>query len=213
MKSKCNLMALVGALAGLGVWPGTAADDFGLGEGVGYFRFEAGVSLPQEVSIRSVAGVDLSGVEASFDPGPRTTLALGIAYQKYFSFEIESGWLYNQGEVEDEAGRTKLDMHQVPIMANAIVRFPVHSRIYPYAGGGAGGVGTFWESRESDSDFSEDDWVFGYQAFAGVAFALKKNLDLGVFYKFLGTEDHEFGDVSAGRTHTHSFGANLVWRF
>ena len=101
---------------------------------------------------------------------------------------------------------------QVPIMAAAIYEFNLGSgdrtdksamagwRFRPYAGGG---IGTVYINSKStitasgtETDLGGTDWVFGFQALAGIEYELSNNLYLSLSYRFLGLTSANFGRPS-----------------
>lgn len=98
------------------------------------------------------------------------------------------------------------ELYQIPILANLQYDVSFAPRWSAYVAGGAGAVLGLFHLGESSSrvagdavlevterDADEDwDMVFGYQAKAGVRFAVSPRSDLDLSYKFLGTLGYDW---------------------
>lgn len=94
------------------------------------------------------------------------------------------------------------DVSALGFMVNGWYDFNTGSRWTPYLGIG---VGT---AQISINDASvtilgvdvpladDDDWVFAYQAGAGITYEISPNVDISLGYRFFGTSDPDFTDVS-----------------
>jgi opacity protein-like surface antigen len=104
-------------------------------------------------------------------------------------------------------------------MMNGLIDFDLDRRqtISVYAGGG---IGSSWVKA-----FGADDGSFAWQAIAGLRFAVSRNVDVGVKYRYFQTNGLNFRatavDVNgtpfamdlAGRFHSHSILASLIYNF
>ncbi len=175
-----------------------------------YLGINGGGTFVQDLTFKD----DLGSGKLRFDPGFRLDVAGGYDFTDWLAGEIETGFTINIAKAISEDGfeRNSLVMFQVPIMANLRYRVPVRCRLRPFIGAGAGGVYT---SLENDSLFANDqtghDFVFGYQAFAGVHYQLNPKLEMGLQYKFMGTGQHHFENL--GQTMTHAVSVSFALRF
>ena len=66
-------------------------------------------------------------------------------------------------------------------------------------------------------DIANTDFTFSYQAFVGLNYEISEHLAVGVGYKFLRTQDHNWADggvtLQTDGTCTHSVTASFVWKF
>ena len=108
------------------------------------------------------------------------------------------------------------DLFQIPILVNLQYDFSFAHRWSAYVAGGVGAIlGVFRlgegntrvsgdavldvTEREADEDL---DVVFGYQAKAGVRFAIDVSSDIDLSYKFLGTTGYDW-ELDGDRLRTH----------
>jgi len=168
------------------------------GEEKGYFKVDAGATLPLNFKITELANVPTPDTEASLDPGVRLDLIKGFRLSETVVLELEVGVLYNSFDQLSVKGgaSAKLDgnLWQVPILMNAVYSFRLGSKFKPFVGAGVGGVLTFLEGN--DFDMTKSDLQFGFQGMAGVKYELSDATEIGVAYKFLGSLSHEFSDTA-----------------
>ena len=127
---------------------------------------------------------------------------IGARILPFLSSEARSGYIW--GEDSDS------DLWAVPILGNLRLTIPL-LLFKPYAGAG---IGTFYlHTHESRPNVSATvhDWVFGWNAFAGLDLRLGPVI-LGVEIKYLGTAE---ADTARGQASLEgvSLLANLGFRF
>ena len=185
-------------------------------EGAGpYLRAGVGPSFFQDGRLKQFGGPADSSVQ--YDTGLAGDLAFGYAFNQFFSLDFESGYI--GARIHSVAGYTSdhSSIANVPLLANATLFLPIpHSNVVPYAGVGAGGaVSVFDTDGLSDGvttvDGRESDTEFAWQAFAGVRFMLSPHASLGVGYKYFATGAPTFSyppspnfDVGFRGVQTHS---------
>ncbi len=172
-----------------------------------FLNLDAGLALQQDIGVQ-----DTGGGKLSFDPGLRVDLSGGVHLAPSWKAEAELGFIYNAGDsVGDEPLVSQNpDYCQVPLMGNVIYTLPLRGPVSAYVGAGIGGVwGVLWH----DILGSEDGVAFGYQAIAGVKYALNEELDLGLSYKFLGTTEHDLGAARVDGTSSHSILGAITFKF
>jgi opacity protein-like surface antigen len=161
-----------------------------------YCRFELGPSVFQDGRLTQFGGPASSTVE--YDVGFAGSAAFGYAFNPYLAADFEFGGIGTQ--IHSVSGYYLSDtyMDNLPFMANFTLSFPIRRTILvPYLGGGVGGSLTifstdgFW--NESVVVFGDDsEFVFAWQAFAGLRFQLNKQMSLGIGYKYFATQDSSF---------------------
>lgn len=172
-----------------------------------FLGLDAGLALQGDITVQ-----DTGGGKLSFDPGLRVDLSGGVQLARSWKAEVELGFIYNGG---NSVGDEPLVSHnpdycQVPLMGNVSYTLPLRGPVSAYVGAGIGGVwGVLWH----DILGSEDGVAFGYQAFAGVKYALNEDLDLGLAYKFLGTTEHDLGSERVDGAFSHSILAAITFKF
>jgi OmpA-OmpF porin, OOP family len=172
-----------------------------------YLDAAGGVAIQQDVNIKN------SGGKVDFNPGFRSGLAVGYNFCDSFSAEFETGVIGNS------IIGASADIYEIPMLANVIYKIPTHSAWTPYFGVGAGGAATMLRSSNVPLGFPKDatDLTFAFQGTAGLKYALGKNMELGVAYKFLGTTDHSWSQngvtFKTDGTMTHSIVATFTWSF
>lgn len=133
--------------------------------------------------------------------------------------EIELGWR--------SAGLKTLDGHDskyggstssLSLMANGLYEFLPKSSWHPFLGAGLGAARTSVRWKNDEGIFLKDaDWVFAYQAIAGVSYDLNRNWALKAQYRYFGTLDPSYtstsGDVGEVGYASHSILAGVTYKF
>jgi OOP family OmpA-OmpF porin len=213
MKKTIGLMAGIGAASFLGAATGLAQNY----PGEVYFNGSLGGALQQDMRVKNAGG------KVGFDPGVRFDFSGGINFSPYISAELETGIIGNRLDTFNGISLSSMGQHgyltQVPLLANLIFRAPLRYGITPYIGGGVGGVASTLYLRQPGDRDSDTDINFAYQGMAGVKFALNRNMEVGVGYKFLGTPPHTwFRDdpnlyTRSGQMFSHSILATFTFNF
>jgi opacity protein-like surface antigen len=159
-----------------------------------YFRVNVGPSIPQDGHLTDYGGLT-SGNAVSYDVGLMMDFVGGYAFNKWAAVELEVGWNFN--EIGSIQGFSQSDtfFYNFPILANLVLQYPIpRTRIVPYVGGGVGGSATIFDtdglyfpagSFTPTSVFGSDsDFVFAYQAFAGLQVELNDKMLLGLGYRY-----------------------------
>lgn len=176
-----------------------------LPEGAGpYFRADIGPTIFQDGTLRTFSGsfpsVNGPRARVNYDVGVSADAAIGYAVDKYVGFDFETGYIW--GEINNVPGYDSngSTIANVPLLVNAMFSVPIpHTNIVPYAGIGVGGsvadfdAHGFGPSGSGTAAYGEEtDFVFAYQAFAGVRFMLSPNVSVGLGYKYFGTGNPTF---------------------
>ena len=170
----------------------------------------------------------------TFGSGFGGSFALGYEVNPSIRGEVELS--YRRSEIDDETYRYEVyqpirisgidgHMSSFSIMGNAIYTFNA-GRLRPYLGAGIGIARVGWDSdaqtatrttagestEVSHPAISEYEPVFGYQAMAGVGFAVTESTEVRAGYRYMQTEDIEVnGDDTSYAT--HNIEAGVVFRF
>ncbi len=164
-----------------------------------YLKIDGGANIMQDATVEGINGTTFSPIglwdvpeaevksfDAELDTGFRLGLIAGYNLNEWVALEFESGFMYNGIKDSDDAW-----LGSVPLMANVVFRFENETKLVPYIGGGGGGALTmFNDSYDSDSDF-----VYAWQAKAGVAYNLNDNVSVELVYKLFATGDQEYFDA------------------
>ena len=196
----------------------------GRGQGF-YFNANAGVSFAEKVDLREFL-VSTPGTKLEFDPGPRLALAGGYNFNSFIGVQLETGFIANNVKGVSGGGDIDAALAHVPILADVVLRYDKPDcKWVPYAGIGAGGgISTIGldDVRAPNGavvDGSDSDFVFAWQAFAGVRYKFWNNMSIGAGYKYYyagnATWDVEnsSGDIKTGKAQVHSFGVDFTMTF
>ena len=108
-------------------------------------------------------------------------------------------------------------LYQVPLLATVSYRLLLKSGWTPFVGAGVGGVKSLIDLKTPLGDLSNSDFTFAYQVVAGCNYAVSKNCEVGIAYKFLATQDHDWADggisLRTDESISHSFLASFTWKF
>lgn len=122
------------------------------------------------------------------------------------------------------AGAAVGNISNLAFMANGYYGYNVTNALSLYAGGGVGAailkVDGF-RGVNGTATFTDSKTVFAFQAIAGTAYMLSRNISLGVEYRFFGTSGTDFDDnvggtnvtVAADGARNHSVMVNLKYYF
>jgi opacity protein-like surface antigen len=165
-----------------------------------FFRMGLGAAVFQDGRLTGFGGPADSKV--NYDVGFAADGAVGYAFNKYLAVDFEIGAVGTR--IDSVPGFFSNDtfVDNVPFIVNLTLSLPIpHTLITPYVGAGAGGslsvfntdgfgngsVAVFGGGSSDQTDF-----VFAWQAFAGVRVNLNPNMSLSVGYKYFTTEDTSF---------------------
>lgn len=198
------------------VWPGytgVPAEQ----AGNGYFNFDMGGVLQQDLIIRS------AGQSLPIDPGFGGNFSFGYNFTDALAAEFQTG--FNESGIDTSSSQAAVfsgfsaDMYQIPVMGNVIFRVPIPGGLTPYVGAGYGGVSTTLETWHRGYYRSDSDFTPAYQVLAGVKVTLNHHTEVGVGYRFLATTAHTwFADsptlyTATGPTFAHYITATITVSF
>lgn len=162
-----------------------------------YITADAGGNIPEGGGLSDFGGF-AAGAQVSYDAGATLNLAAGYQFNRYLAAEVQTGW--NLNAIDAIPGFVVSDTYvsSVPILVNAVFQWPIPRTILvPFIGGGVGGAATLFDTdymaNTAVSLFGSDsDFVFAWQAFAGLRFQISDQLSAGVAYKYFSTEDTSY---------------------
>lgn len=194
-----------------------------------YVGVDAGINIQQNV-FTTFDDSPFSG-ETRFAPGEQVNLKVGYNLNTWSAIELGAGFAHNGISSIGSDSVSDVDFYQVPILADIVLNRTIFHNWSVYVGGGVGGVVSLWDCGLSvrynpPNPFifypghasTKADFLFGYQALAGVKYNVSKRWDFTVGYKFLATpEGHDWTingmDVKTDPTMSHSIFAALVYKF
>ena len=179
-----------------------------------YFSVNGGVVWVEDSDVSDDDPI-LSFEELSYETGYVVSAALGQAYNNGLRAELELAYRTNDlDEVKFSffgiPASTSVDgeLSSWGFLANAYYDFPTQSAIRPFIGAGVGSVNVEIELEGE----SEDDWVLAYQLMAGFGFALSRDVNLDLQYRFFASADPDFDGIEVEYM-THNVMAGLRFNF
>jgi opacity protein-like surface antigen len=172
-----------------------------------YFSLRAGEVFPEDAdSSASTGPYSISG-KAEYDTGYFVGGAVGLGFAHNFRVGEEIGYSHADAKHDDDA-----DASSLAFMTNLFFDFPTQGAIKPYVGVGVGGA----LDRLNIEGYDDSEFVFAYQARAGLAFQINPHLLLNVGYKYFATADphYDIGGVhvkSAWQTHNIEAGLRYTY--
>ncbi len=154
---------------------------------------------PTLVVVDPHGNVGARSAHISFDGGFNAGVRAGYMWGPW---RFEGEYSYRENGVDTIGGLTNANgnSHSNAIMANAIYDFTFGWPITPHVGGGVGGVnldrgfsGTGdlnlpqLHELAVNPDFNGSQWVFGYQAIAGIRWFINPAIALDIDYRYFST--------------------------
>jgi opacity protein-like surface antigen len=192
----------------------------------GFFQQDA--ALDKTTSSGIPPSIFTSGT-TTFNFGARGDVVLGYNINQSLAAEFDTGLLWNSA---DKIGTNSLssigqsfDTYTIPVLANFIYRIPIKGPWSSYVGIGVGGAATILVYNLNGSDLTDCNFVFAYQAEAGLTYKLGQSASFGIAYDFLGTTDPSWNlsqtiGASTASYHlkekgfyTHSITLSFTWDF
>jgi opacity protein-like surface antigen len=162
-----------------------------------YARFDIGPTFPEDGRLTAF-GAFPAGNKVQYGTGFAIDAAVGYAFTKWVAAEMDFGWRWNEiSHVEGFALRDTLFGH-ASFLANVVLQYPMpRTRMVPYIGGGVGGSATIFDTDGLSNGAvtvvgSDTDFVFAYQGFAGLRFAINAQMSVGAGYKYFASEGSSY---------------------
>lgn len=175
-------LLVCGLAAGLSLAGAQAAEDSGH-----YFKFDVGANYLGKIHQEFTTPV--SERDLHFNLGVRGSVAEGFAFNRFLALEVETGAAWNELD-----GGVDWFM-QVPILANAVLRYECKGGWTAYVAAGGGGVVAIARTSFIEHD-ADVDLVPAWQGTAGINYRVG-NVSVGIVYKYLGMTNPNF-ELSVG---------------
>ena len=156
--------------------------------------------------------------------GGEFAAAVGCHLTPWLSLEGELGFAFHNVDSIGNWSYPDSSLSHLLLMANVVVEKPI-GRFVPFAGAGIGGdfsYLTFGSGYDYywgwDPDGAGTDFVFAYQAFAGIKYRFGDNCSLGVMYRYFATGEQNWKvdwwngpDFKVGVDSIHAHSVSLVF--
>lgn len=166
------------------------------------FDFTMGGNIPDSPKLLDGAG------ELKLNAG--FTMSLGLTYHATPWLRVGPEFVLNFNGV-DQVGTMDTDgtttLFQMPMMVNAILEPPLNSPVRPFVGLGVGGslsvldsslyYWDYWYYYEQEGG-SDSDFVFSWQAIAGVKWQVNDKAAFGLHYRYIWTDKQEWDYTRIG---------------
>jgi opacity protein-like surface antigen len=162
-----------------------------------YLRVDVGAAIPQDGRLDQFGSFQ-AGNEVRYDVGFSSSFAGGFAFNRYLAAELEFGANANRISSVNGFAVTDTFLYHFPILANVVLRCPIpHTPLIPYVGGGVGGSSTLFDTERFSNGAvtlvgSDSDFVFAWQAFAGLRIQLNEQMFVGLDYKFFAADSSSY---------------------
>ena len=191
--------SLIGIAAGLLAPPAGQAQQpvFISRDGGLYVRLDVGAAIPQDGRLDQFGSFP-AGNEVRYEVGFNSSFAGGFAFSRYLTAELELGANGNQIDSVNGFAVTDTYIYHFPILANVVLQCPIpQTRLVPYVGGGVGGSSTVFDTQGFSNGSvtlvgSDSDFVFAWQAFAGLHVELNERMFLGLGYKYFAADSSSY---------------------
>lgn len=202
-----------------------------------YAHIDGGLAYQQDATLEEtissgVPPANFTSGTVTFNSGIRGNIALGYNINRSWAAELDTGVLWNSVDSFDGTSLSSVgasfDTYTIPLLANLVYRIPIKGPWTFYLGAGAGGAASILSYSQSylgtRYGWDSSDFVFAYQAKAGLQYKLRRNAALGITYEFLGTTDPSWNSTQNLGTpanyqfqekgfYTHSLVLSFTWSF
>ena len=169
-----------------------------------YTKVDLGGTVVADTELKEFLGPVASNSTVEFDPGFRFGIAMGYQVTDWFSGEVETGYMYNSiASITDSSG-LDASYSNVPFLVNGRLQWPNRSRLTPYCGAGVGFTASLLDANyitvgDVTLVGSETEFVFAWQAFAGLRYQFNDNMGLSVEFHYFWADSTEWTvDVTYG---------------
>jgi opacity protein-like surface antigen len=166
-----------------------------------YWGADLGATIPQDGRLTRFGNLSVND-SISYGVGGGVDVSAGYAFNRYFSLEAQVGWTWNPINSVQGSSVHDTSLSTMPLMANAVLQWPIpQTRIIPYVGAGAGGALTLFDTGGFTSSApggpvtlygNDTDFVFAWQAFAGVRLELNDKISVGIGYRYLSVDSSSY---------------------
>lgn len=174
-----------------------------------YVGAEGGVTFLEKAKVTQDGFPD-------FDLKTDTGFGLGLVGGFDFgTYRLEGEFAYRRNNNKEVSlggltGGIGGDYSSMALMVNGYYDFKMVSPVlYPYLGVGIGGARDSLKVEDGGTVIDDDQFVFAYQAAAGVAFNVTKELTLDLGYKYFATTKPEFEDADGAKAKVEYMSHNI----
>ena len=160
----------------------------------------------QEVAVTGVI-VTSPVFDADFATGWAVLATLGYAFDNNLRAELEAG--YRRNDIDNLVQLTTPtalaatgDLSEFTVMANLLYDFALGDKLTLSVGAGVGADLANFKAAALGVD--DDEWVFAYQAIAGLSYAIGRQTQLFLNYRYLHADAPEYTAVTAPNTVQHT---------
>ena len=197
-----------------------------------YVDFNFGGAYQQNATVETTQGpsggpATTTSENTTFNLGARGDVALGYHFSESLAAEFNTGLIWNSsGNSQPYPANVTLDTYTIPILVNAVYRIPFKGPWSSYFGvGGGGAVSILSYTASAYNNLGSYNFVFAYQAKAGLEYRLNDNASIDVAYEFFGSTDPSWSfsqTIGANTTDytikekgffTHSVVISFSWTF
>jgi opacity protein-like surface antigen len=157
-------------------------------------RIDLGGNIPFNTKLTDLNG-PVSGEDFKMGAGFQMDMAISYHVTPWLAVGPELGMTFNWVDSLGPVSYENVTLFQMPIMATVTLQYP-KGRLQPFIGGGVGGVASFltfgndyyYYYYYDEPDGSGADFVFGFEAYAGLRYEVGHNWSIGVVYRYLQTD-------------------------
>lgn len=192
--------------------------DSAMTKGFYYTEIRAGANFLDKAA-NSANASPLFGAAVDFDTGVSAGVAIGRSLTDLSLFpaglrrlRVEAEYSYGSSDFE-KAGAGNAELKSSVFMTNLYYDLPLAAgleRIKPYVGAGIGAVRI---DAEGAGLADSDETVFAFQVRAGLAYAVRPDLNMTVGYRFLQTDDPKFDNTFESEYRSHAVEVGLRYQF
>jgi outer membrane protein OmpA-like peptidoglycan-associated protein len=166
-----------------------------------YFSLEGGANWVEDWQHRQFttsggSPTSFFNAESSFDTGWAVLASVGHAFGGGFRGEFEAGYRDNDGDGFTISGTPvttfSQDLTEVTLMLNLLYDIPLGERFKISLGAGAGADYAMLDQQVGATSFEDEHWSFAYQGIAGLNYAMGRQSELFVNYRYLRVTEAEF---------------------
>jgi opacity protein-like surface antigen len=192
------MRTVMGTVALMAMALPVAAQDSPFSAGHWSVRFDLGGNMPSDPELTRFSGPITEGGEMDLTAGGHMGMAMGYRLTPWLTLEGELGLAFNNVDSVGNWSYRDSGLSHLLMMVNLVVERPYGNWV-PFAGAGVGGdysMLTFGSNYDwywyYEPDAEGTDFVWAYQAFAGLKYRFNDNFTLGVMYRYFGTQDQKW---------------------
>jgi opacity protein-like surface antigen len=147
--------------------------------------------------------LNVFGTDSDMEMGYNLGIMVGWNQSDQISIAGDVGFV--ESEYEDGAG---LSLQALGIMGDVMYMCDTGDFWHPYIGAG---LGTIELRLDQAGPFSGSEWVFGYQAMAGISFDVDDSHGIFVGYKYQASEDASINGIPDIEYESHNISIGVLF--